>query len=112
MNMKKYCLALDLINDPELIAEYKTFHQNVWPEIMERIKESGIINLEIYNIQDRLLMIIEADENFSFEEKSKADAANPKVQEWEALMWKFQQALPSAKPGEKWLLMDKIFELK
>lgn len=110
--MKKYCLALDLINDPELIAEYKTFHQNVWPEIMERIKESGIINLEIYNIQDRLLMIIEADENFSFEEKSKADAANPKVQEWEALMWKFQQALPSAKPGEKWLLMDKIFELK
>lgn len=112
MNMKKYCLALDLINDPELIAEYKTFHQNVWPEIMESIKESGIINLEIYNIQDRLLMIIEADENFSFEEKSKADAANPKVQEWEALMWKFQQALPSAKPGEKWLLMDKIFELK
>jgi L-rhamnose mutarotase len=110
--MKKYCLALDLINDPELIAEYKTFHQNVWPEIMESIKESGIINLEIYNIQDRLLMIIEADENFSFEEKSKADAANPKVQEWEALMWKFQQALPSAKPGEKWLLMDKIFELK
>lgn len=110
--MKKYCLALDLKNDPKLIEEYKTFHQNVWPEILESIKESGIIKLDIYHIQDRLMMIIEAEESFSFEEKSKLDAANPKVQEWEALMWKFQQALPSAKPGEKWLLMDKIFELK
>ena len=110
--MKKFCLALDLKNDPNLIEEYKKFHQNVWPEIMESIKESGIINLEIYNIQDRLMMIIEAEESFSFEEKSKLDAANPKVQEWEALMWKFQQALPGAKPEEKWLLMDKIFELK
>jgi L-rhamnose mutarotase len=27
-------------------------------------------------------------------------------------MWKYQQALPMAKPGEKWLLMDKIFDLK
>lgn len=110
--MKKYCLALDLINDSKLIEEYKTFHQNVWPEIMESIKESGIVNLEIYNIQDRLLMIIEANESFSFEEKSKLDAVNPKVQEWEALMWKFQQALPGSKPGEKWQLMDKIFKLE
>lgn len=110
--MKKYCLALDLKNDPDLIEEYKRFHQNVWPEIIESIKKSGIINLEIYNIQDRLLMIIEADSNFSFEKKSKLDATNPKVQEWETLMWKFQQALPGAKPREKWLLMDKIFELK
>lgn len=109
--MKKYYLTLDLKNDPNLIEEYKIIHQNVWPEIMESIKESGIFNLEIYHIQDRLLMIIEAATHFSFEEKSKLDAANPKVQEWDALMWKFQQALPEAKPGEKWLLMDKIFEL-
>ncbi|GEL11302.1 L-rhamnose mutarotase [Flavobacterium glycines] len=110
--MKKYCLALDLKNDSDLIEEYKRFHQNVWPEILESIKESGIKNLEIYNIQDRLFMIIEADTHFSFEEKSKLDASNPKVQEWEDLMWKFQQALPGAKPVEKWLLMDKIFEFK
>ncbi|MNL85781.1 L-fucose mutarotase [compost metagenome] len=56
-------------------------------------------------------MIIEGDENFSFEKKDKADAANEKVQEWETLMWKFQQALAWAKPGQKWILMDKIFEL-
>jgi len=56
-------------------------------------------------------MIIDATDDFSFEAKGKADAANAKVQEWEQLMWKYQQALPSAKPGEKWLLMDKIFQL-
>lgn len=109
--MKKYCLALDLIDDPNLIEEYKAFHKNVWPEIIESIKESGIRNLEIYTVANRLFMIIEADDAFSFEEKGKLDAAIPKVQEWEALMWKFQKALPGAQPGEKWLLMDKIFEL-
>ena len=110
--MKKYCLALDLKNDPDLIQEYKQFHQNVWPEIIESITSSGIKNLDIYSVQDRLFMIIEAEDSFSFEEKSKLDTSNPKVQEWEELMWKFQNALPGAQPGEKWMLMDKIFELK
>lgn len=110
--MQKYCLALDLNNDPALITEYIEFHKNVWPEIAQSIKDAGIINLEIYNVGDRLFMIIEADKDFSFEKKSKLDAANLKVQEWETLMWKFQKSLPGSKPGEKWILMNKIFELK
>lgn len=56
-------------------------------------------------------MIMEVNESFSFEAKDTADLANPKVQEWETLMWKFQQSLPGAKPGEKWILMDRIFKL-
>ena len=40
------------------------------------------------------------------------DAENPKVQEWEQLMWDFQQALPWAKNGEKWLPLEKIFQLE
>lgn len=110
--MQKYCLALDLNNDPVLIAEYIEFHKNVWPEIQKSITDSGIINLEIYNIGDRLFMIIEANSNFSFKEKEKLDSENPKVQEWETIMWRYQKALPQAKEGEKWILMDKIFELK
>ena len=57
-------------------------------------------------------MIMETTDDFSFDEKGKMDAENPKVQEWETLMWKYQQALPMAKIGEKWLLMNKIFDLK
>ncbi|MBK0368303.1 L-rhamnose mutarotase [Flavobacterium agrisoli] len=109
--MKKYCLALDLHDDPTLIAEYITHHQNVWPEIRKSIEAAGIKNLEIYNIGNRLIMIIEAEAHFTFEEKAKLDAENPKVQEWEALMWKFQKALPQAKSGEKWIVMEKIFQL-
>ncbi|RFM36438.1 L-rhamnose mutarotase [Chitinophaga silvisoli] len=109
--MKRHCLALDLKNDPVLIAEYEAYHKEIWPEIKKSILDSGIVNMEIYRIMDRLFMIMEVDDSFSFEKKNAADAANPKVQEWEALMWKYQQALPVAKPGEKWIFMEKIFAL-
>jgi len=110
--MKRYCLALDLNNEEQLIAEYEVHHKKVWPEIIDSIKEAGIVSMEIYRIMNRLFMIIETTDDFSFEKKAAADARNESVQKWEELMWKYQQALPIAKPGEKWMLMDKIFELK
>jgi L-rhamnose mutarotase len=109
--MKRYCLTLDLANDPDLIAEYKRHHQNVWPEIIENIRESGIQDLEIYLLGTRLCMILEVDDQFNFDRKAVADRNDPKVQQWEQLMWKFQRPLPEAKPGEKWLLMERIFKL-
>lgn len=109
--VKRYCLALDLKDDVRLIHEYVEHHQNVWPDILKSIKESGIVDLQIYLVSNRLFMILEADETFSFERKKQLDALNPKVQEWENLMWKYQESLPSAQPGEKWQLMKKIFQL-
>ncbi|WP_219222531.1 L-rhamnose mutarotase [Pedobacter antarcticus] len=109
--MNRFCLALDLIDDPDLISAYEQMHRQVWPEIKASILASGILNMEIYRIANRLVMIIEADSDFSFEKKAKMDEVNSKVQEWEELMWKYQQALPTARPGEKWILMDRIFEL-
>ncbi len=107
----RYCLALDLKDDEILIHQYEEYHKNVWPEIIASINEAGITDLEIYRVFNRLFMIMETNEDFSFERKNAMDNANPKVQEWEALMWKYQQALPVAKPGEKWMLMNKIFDL-
>ncbi len=107
----RYCLALDLKDDPRLIAEYEAHHKKVWPEIEASIKDSGITHMDIYRAGNRLFMIIETTFEFSFEEKSRVDAADPKVQEWENLMWKYQQPLPHAEQGEKWMLMKKIFEL-
>ncbi len=109
---RRFCLTLDLKNDPALIAEYKRYHQNIWPEIRQSIKDSGIEDMEIYLQGTRMFMIMEVNEGFSFEAKGLADFRNPKVQEWEKLMWNFQQSLPEAKPGEKWLLMEKIFKLE
>ena len=109
---RRYCLTLDLKDDPALIAEYKRYHQRIWPEIAKSIKDAGIEELEIYLLGTRMFMIMEVDETFSFEAKSRADQANPKVREWEELMWKFQKPLPQARPGEKWLQMDRVFSLK
>lgn len=109
--MKQYCLALDLKDDPKLIAEYEEYHRHVWPEIKESIRNTGIETLEIFRTGNRLFMIMNVIDDFSFEKKAAMDAANSKVQEWEKLMWTMQQALPWAKPGEKWILMEKIFEL-
>jgi L-rhamnose mutarotase len=107
----RYCLALDLKDDPQLIAAYDEYHRSVWPEIVDSIKNSGIQHLEIYRVSNRLFMIIEAGSDFSFEQKAIMDAKNEIVQQWEQTMWEYQQALPIAKPGEKWVLMEKIFSL-
>ncbi|KAA9037581.1 L-rhamnose mutarotase [Ginsengibacter hankyongi] len=109
--MTRYCLTLDLKNDPELISQYEQYHKEVWPDIISSIKDSGITHMQIYRYDTRLFMIMEVTDDFSFEKKQQADNANAKVQEWEELMWKYQQALPGSAAGEKWKLMDKIFDL-
>jgi len=109
--MIRHCLTLDLIDDETLIEAYKEYHRSVWPEIKESITSAGINEMEIYLFNTRLFMIMEVDNSFSFEAKAQADLENDKVQDWEKLMWSYQKALPGAKPGEKWLLMEKIFKL-
>jgi L-rhamnose mutarotase len=109
---RRFCLTLDLKDDPQLIAEYKRHHEHVWPEIVESIKQSGILDMEIYLLGTRLFMIMEVTETFSFAAKAEADRQNATVQEWENLMWRFQRALPEALPGEKWMRMDRIFKLQ
>jgi L-rhamnose mutarotase len=109
---RRFCLTLDLQDAPELIAEYKRYHNKIWPEITKSIRDSGIESMEIYLRGTRMFMIMDVGADFSFEKKAELDRNNPKVREWEELMWKFQRPLPEAKPGEKWLLMEKIFELE
>jgi len=111
-DLQRYCLTLDLIDDPELIAGYLEHHRNVWPEVKQSILDSGICSMTIYLLGNRLCMVIETEASFSFEAKAESDANNERVQQWEALMWKYQQKLPMAKKGEKWMLMEEIFSLE
>lgn len=108
---ERYCLTLDLRDDPALIAEYCRYHQQVWPEVISSLKSAGIEAAEIYRLGTRMFMILDVNEKFSWDKKKAADLENPVVQKWEALMSTFQRPLPQAKPGEKWLLMERIFEL-
>ena len=109
--MQKHCLALDLKDDEQLIAQYEAYHSNVWPEIKKSITDAGILNMEIYRTGNRLFMIMETDEQYDPAVKAAMDNANPVVQKWETLMSSFQQALPWAAEGEKWVTMKKVFEL-
>jgi len=105
--------ACDLKDDPALIEKYKAYHAagNAWPEITKSITSSGITDMEIFLAGNRLFMIMTTTDDYDGAAKAAADASNPKVQEWEELMWKYQQALPWAKEGEKWVPMEKVYKL-
>lgn len=107
--INRYCYALDLVDDKKLIQEYIEHHNKVWPEIEQHILDSGIELMEIYCIGNRLFMITDINENFSFD---KDNLENEFVEKWENLMWQYQKALPIAKKGEKWILMKQIYRLK
>ncbi len=109
--MKRYCLTIDLVDDPELIEEYEKHHKEVWPEVEKSFHDSGILNMEIYRTENRLFMILDVGDDFSFDKKEEMDSNNPIVREWEELMWKYQQALPGSLPSEKWRLMKKIYSI-
>jgi len=110
--MQRFCLALDLVDDSGLISEYEQHHApgSAWPEVTQHDLDAGIVNIEIYRTGNRMFMILETDDSFTFEKKAAMDAANPKIAEWEQLMWNYQLPLPWAKDGEKWILMKKIFK--
>lgn len=110
--MKRYCFTLDLKNNPKLIQEYIDHHKSVWPEILQSISGTGIIDMEIYHVANRLFMIIETEDDFDPDAKAEADQNNSKVRQWEALMDTYQKRLPFANDGQKWVPMDQIFSLK
>ena len=106
-------LACDLKDDPALIEKYKEYHApgNAWPEITHSIKSAGITDMEIFLAGNRLFMIMTTTDDFDPAAKAAADAGNPKVQEWETLMDTFQQRLPFAPEGVKWVPLERIFKL-
>lgn len=109
--MPRNCLTLDLKDDAQAIAEYKRYHVKIWPEIRESLFAAGVTDMEIYLLGTRLFMIMDVDETFSLSAKAAADAANAKVQEWEAIMGQFQQPLPQSRPGQRWVVMERVFSL-
>jgi L-rhamnose mutarotase len=112
--MARHCLVLDLKDDPALIARYRQWHAPGRPPavVIKAIRASGIEDMEIHLSGNRLFMILDVGPGFSFEAKAAADAADADVQAWEALMDRFQQPAPAARPGEKWTPAERIFSLR
>jgi L-rhamnose mutarotase len=111
--MARYCFALDLKDDPQLIERYRAWHEPgaVPLAVTRSIRDADIVDMQIWLTGNRMFMIMETGPSFSFEAKARADMASDDVQAWERLMWEFQQALPFAAPGEKWMPMSRIYAL-
>jgi len=110
--MPRHCLTLDLQDDPQKIAEYKRYHEKIWPEVRDSLINSGVTDMEIYLVGTRMFMIMDVDDAFSFANKAAMDSANPKVLEWEAVMANFQAVPEGADPVKRWSVMEKAFDLK
>ena len=104
--MQRYGMLIGV--KPDKLAEYKRYHANAWPEILDMIRQCNIRNYSIY-FKDGLL--------FSYFEYTGTDyaadmakmAADPKTQEWWAIMIPLQQPLETREPGEWWANMEEVF---
>lgn len=107
------CMALDLKNDPKLIAEYEKIHrpENIWPEIPKGIKVGGILDMQIYRIGNHLFMILDHEDGADLKEAFKLMSSMPRQPEWATFMAEFQQKLPEAKSDEHWAKMTPVFLL-
>jgi L-rhamnose mutarotase len=108
---KRYCKTLTLRNDPELIRQYKEVHQKVWPEILQGMREVGILDMEIWLYGNRLFMIMDTVPDFDHD-RAMADLADkPRQKEWEAFVSRLQNTSSGATADEKWQLMERIFKI-
>lgn len=108
----RHCLALDLKDDPALIAEYEAFHRDVWPEVLAHLRVHGVRELEIFRLGTRMVMLMDTDDTlFDPAKMTEAERGNPRIAEWEALMWRFQAPTPWTPEGSKWTPMTMIFRL-
>lgn len=111
--VKRYCQTLDLKDNPELIAEYRRRHSRgeAWQEIIDGIREVGILEMDIFIIGTRLFMIVETPVDFNWDDAMARLATLPRQQEWEDYMSIFQEAAPGSSSNDKWRMMERIFHL-
>ena len=110
--MSQYVLTVDLKDDPAAIAAYREHHRRVWPEVIESLRRSGIIRMDIYLLERRGVMILETDGRDPLRCFAEHRASSPRVAEWEALMKSLQQPPPGGEPGEWWAMMEPVFSLE
>ena len=110
--MKQLARALDLKDDPEVIAAYKKWHTRVFPEVLAALKNVGVQQMKIWLLGCRLVMVIDVDDDFDPEVNfARYMTMDPKIQEWEDMMGEYQLTHPLSKEGTRWADMELVFQL-
>jgi L-rhamnose mutarotase len=110
--MTRHVLTVDLRDDPAAIAAYREYHREVWPEVIESLRRSGVEGMEIHLLGRRLVMILELQDGADYRSVF-ADhvASSPLVGQWEQLMRSLQEPVPGTPSGDSWALMEPVFRL-
>ena len=109
--MPTFAQALDLVDDPERIAEYDRYHAKVWPEVVAGLRAIGIEKMHLFRTGLRLFMVYEAPEGFDPARDYQGYAEDPRCREWDEVMRTYQQPIPTAPKGGWWTPMKLVFEL-
>lgn len=104
--MKRYGQLIGL--KPEKYGEYTKYHAHVWPEILNKIRECNIRNYSIFHKDGQLFSYFEYT-GTDFEKDMAKMAADPKTQEWWAIMKPMQSPIENRAQGEWWADMDEVF---
>ena len=104
--MKRYGQVIRL--RPGKLEEYARYHANVWPEVLTMIRDCNIRNYSIFFKDDTLFAYFEYHGQ-DFEADMAKMAADPKTQEWWAIMGPLQDPIPTRQKGEWWANMQEVF---
>jgi L-rhamnose mutarotase len=110
--MNRHVLTVDLRDEPEAIAAYRTHHREVWPEVVESLRAAGVRHMDIRLLGRRLVMVVELEDGLDLARVFARHAvSSPRVAEWERLMKSLQQPAPDAPPGQWWAIMQPVYRL-
>jgi L-rhamnose mutarotase len=109
--MTRQVLAIDL-KDDAAVQVYRDHHERVWPEVLDSLHNFGVLDMHIYLVGRRLVMIVDMKDGHDLRTAFAARvASHPRVAEWETLMTSLQQRVPGSRDGEWWASMEPVFEL-
>ena len=93
---------------PECIEEYKKYHSDPWPEVLECISEGNVKNFSIF-IHDTILFGYFEYHGDNLEADMKKWGENKKMQEWWDIHIPMLEPLEKGKRDDGWIYMDEIF---
>ena len=110
MKKKKLLVLINALkNEKEKIIEYIDYHSNPFPEIVKDLQNKPIGRMRIYINQNKLVMLLEVEEDFNIKDGIHIEPKSNKVEEWENIMGKLFQELESGNP-RSWELTENIFD--
>lgn len=100
-------LTANLVNDPVLQQEYMQYHADQfteWPEVSAGFCKAQFQQLQVFRNGRQLMLVISIPKGASLDELNpKTTENNPRVDEWNKIMSKYQEGIVGTKPGEVWV---------